>query len=96
MKYWLIIFVLFLTLSCSQSPGRRVGGKIIDKKEVLHWDAVIQQHITKYNLKISVNGSRGHWINNEQLYKSKNVGDSILLIERDFPYSLRIIEKESD
>lgn len=96
MKHLLLIFVLFLTFSCSQSPGRRVGGKIIDKKEILHWDAVIQQHITKYNLKISVNGSRGHWITHERLYKSKNVGDSIWLIERDFPYSLQIIEKESD
>jgi len=96
MKHWLLILVLFFTLSCSPSPGRRVGGKIIDKKEILHWDAIIQQHTTKYNLKISVNGSRGHWITNERLYKSKNVGDSILLIEKDFPYSLQIIEKESD
>jgi len=93
MKKWILILILTLCIGCSQSPSNKVGGVIIDKKEILHWDVVIQQHVTKYNVKISVNGSRGHWISHERLYKNKNVGDSVWLIERDFPYSLQIIEK---
>ena len=93
-RYFRLIFILALCISCSEPQNKEIiGGKIVDKREILHWDAVIQQHIYKNNVKISINGAPGRWVSNDYLYKNKNIGDSIWFDEYQFPNYIKIVER---
>lgn len=93
-KYIKLIFILCLFISCSNPQYKEIiSGKIIDKKEIIYWNPVIQQYINKTYVNIYIDNYINTWISSEYLYKTKNIGDSIWFNKYKFDNYIKIIEK---